>query len=313
MSQIVKVKNLVKRYGDVTAVKDISFTVDKGTLFAFLGTNGAGKSTTINILTTLLQKNSGEVEVLGHELGREDDAIRQGIGVVFQNSVLDELLTVKENLKMRGSLYNFSRGELAERIKDVSRVTECDDFLDRPYGKLSGGQRRRADIARSLLNRPQLLFLDEPTTGLDPRSRRAIWDAIKNMKETYGMTVFLTTHYMEEAADADKVVIIREGKIVADDTPTGLKEKHATDVVKIYGPTEALKNELTAEGLTLHRLPTGIAIEIDSAEQTLGILNKAHADRAMSSFEVIQGTLDDVFLNIMGKEEEAANGRINQS
>lgn len=301
MSQIIKVNHLVKRYGSITAVDDISFTVERGALFAFLGTNGAGKSTTINILTTLLKKDGGDVDVLGHELGKKDDAIREGIGVVFQNSVLDDLLTVGENLKMRGSLYDFSRAELAARIQDVSRVTECDGFLDRPYGKLSGGQRRRADIARALLNRPQLLFLDEPTTGLDPKSRRAIWDAIKKMKDSYGMTVFLTTHYMEEAADADQVVIIRAGHIVADDTPTGLKEKHATDVVKLYGATADLERDLAARGLTLHPLKDGIAIDIDSPEETLDILNQAYQKGGMSSFEVIHGTLDDVFLNIMGE------------
>ncbi|HHX37749.1 MAG TPA: ABC transporter ATP-binding protein [Clostridiaceae bacterium] len=303
MKHIVEVEGLVKKYGDLTAVKNISFSVEKGTLFAFLGTNGAGKSTTINILTTLLEKNSGDVAVLGHELGREDDAIRQGIGVVFQNSVLDDLLTVKENLAVRGALYNLSRSELEARIKDVSRHTECDSFIDRQYGKLSGGQKRRADIARAMLNRPQLLFLDEPTTGLDPKSRRAIWDAIKHMKENYGITVFLTTHYMEEAADADKVVILREGEIVADDTPTSLKEKHAMDVVKIYGASDQLLKWLEEEIIPYTIMPYHVQIEVNSPEQALNILNFTKAHGGMTSFEVIHGTLDDVFLNIMGQEE----------
>ena len=303
MKNIVEVSGLIKKYGDFTAVKNISFNVEPGTLFAFLGTNGAGKSTTINILTTLLAKNSGDVRVLNHELGREDDKIRQGIGVVFQNSVLDDLLTVKENLSMRGSLYNLGRSELEARIKDVSINTECDSYIDRPYGKLSGGQKRRADIARAMLNRPQLLFLDEPTTGLDPKSRRAIWNAIKNMKENYGMTVFLTTHYMEEAADADKVVILREGKIVADDTPTGLKEKHAMDLLKIYGASDELKNWLGDQTVPYEILPYHVQIEVTSPEQALDILNFTQSHGGMTSFEVIHGTLDDVFLNIMGREE----------
>ena len=225
MDTILEVSHLVKNYGSLQAVRDISFTVERGGLFAFLGTNGAGKSTTINILSTLMKPDGGSVLIDGCILGKEDAAIRAKIGVVFQNSVLDNLLTVKENLQVRGSFYHLSTDELEERILYAARITGCSDYLFQRYGMLSGGQKRRADIARALLQKPDLLFLDEPTTGLDPQSRQQIWKAIASMQKKEGLTVFLTTHYMEEAAGADDIVIIDKGRIAAQGTPDALRER----------------------------------------------------------------------------------------
>ncbi len=220
---IIKVENLFKSYDSVKAVNGISFTVREGSLFSFLGTNGAGKSTTINILTTLIQKTSGNVTVGGFDIEHNPEKIRGLIGVVFQDSVLDPLLTVRENLSVRGSLYGFNGAKLKNSVNTAAKITGVEEFISRPYGKLSGGQRRRADIARALIHLPKLLFLDEPTTGLDPKTRRDIWQLIRDLQRTNGMTVFLTTHYMEEAADSEEIVIIHKGVIKAKGTPLELK------------------------------------------------------------------------------------------
>ena len=212
---IIKVENLSKSYGNIQAVKDISFTVSEGGLFSFLGTNGAGKSTTINILTTLISKTSGVAEVGGFDVEREADKVRRLNGVVFQDSVLDAMLTVRENLTTRGSLYGLHGNELKSAVDNAEKITDVKDIASRPYGKLSGGQRRRVDIARALVHMPKILFLDEPTTGLDPKTRRDIWLMIRDLQKASGMTVFLTTHYMEEAAESDDIVIIERGKIKA--------------------------------------------------------------------------------------------------
>lgn len=224
MSNIIEVKNLVKNYKDVHAVNDISFTVEEGSFFAFLGINGAGKSTTINILCTVLEKTSGNVKIGGYDLDKEKNKIKELIGIVFQGSVLDKQLTVKENLESRASYYGLNKKEIAKRIESLTQTFDLSEILKRKYGTLSGGQRRRVDIARALINRPKLLFLDEPTTGLDPKTRLQVWEIIHNLRKETGLTVFLTTHYMEETVDCDNVVIIDSGKIVADDSPHNLKK-----------------------------------------------------------------------------------------
>lgn len=224
MSNIIEVKNLVKNYKDVHAVNDISFTVEEGSFFAFLGINGAGKSTTINILCTVLEKTSGNVKIGGYDLDKEKNKIKELIGIVFQGSVLDKQLTVKENLESRASYYGLNKKEIAKRIESLTQTFDLSEILKRKYGTLSGGQRRRVDIARALINRPKLLFLDEPTTGLDPKTRLQVWEIIYNLRKETGLTVFLTTHYMEETVDCDNVVIIDSGKIVANDSPHNLKK-----------------------------------------------------------------------------------------
>ena len=276
---MVKVKNLSKNYGNVKAVRGISFDVREGDLFSFLGTNGAGKSTTINILTTLLDKTSGEATVGGFDIDREADKVRELIGIVFQDSVLDDLLTVRENLTFRGSLYGMSGTKLRKAVDSAIEITDVSEFADRPYGKLSGGQRRRSDIARALVHMPKLLFLDEPTTGLDPKTRRDIWQMIRDLQKTSGMTVFLTTHYMEEASESDDIVVINKGEIKAHGTPLELKMQYCSDLLKItLTDGEYIEHKLTA---TVDALPI--------IEQYKG---------KIANVEIINGTLDDVFLNL---------------
>ena len=276
---MIKVENLVKTYGNIEAVKNISFEVSEGNLFSFLGTNGAGKSTTINILTTLLAKTSGTASVGGYDIDRDADKVRSLIGIVFQDSVLDPLLTVRENLAIRGSLYGLKGSKLKAAVENAEKITDVKEFAARPYGKLSGGQRRRTDVARALINTPKLLFLDEPTTGLDPKTRRDIWLMIRNLQKTNGMTVFLTTHYMEEAAESDDIVVIHKGNIKAHGTPTDLKVQYCTDILKITlenGEYKEYKLEKTVDALPI----------IEQYKGNIG------------NVEIINGTLDDVFLNL---------------
>ncbi len=241
---------LSKSFGKVKAVNDISFYVEEGSLFSFLGTNGAGKSTTISILLTLLQQDQGVVFVNGYTVGKHDQAIRQEIGVVFQESLLDPLLTVKENLAIRGSFYGMTRQERNVAITRVMDVVDIQSISNRPYGKLSGGQKRRVDIARALIHKPNILILDEPTTGLDPESRKNIWATILQLQKETGMTVFLTTHYIEEAANSDYVVVMKEGSIVAKGTPEQLKNDYSTDLLTISTErADELRSLLMLDGL----------------------------------------------------------------
>ena len=299
MKKIIKVNNLVKNYGNFEAVKKISFDVIEGSLFAFLGPNGAGKSTTIDVLATLITKNDGDVTINDWKLGKDDSEIRNNIGVVFQNSVLDDLLTVKENLQVRGSFYGLKGKVLEERIKEASLITQCDEFLNRYYGKLSGGQKRRADIARALINQPKILFLDEPTTGLDPKTRISVWKTIKEMQEKFKMTVFLTTHYMEEAANADKITIINKGEIIDEGSPYELKQKYTKDILKLHQPVKEVDKYLSENSIDYLLDKNTIIVEMESANATIKIL--ADLKKYISSFEVIHGNMDDVFLNIIGK------------
>ena len=303
MGSIIQVNNLSKKYGSFEAVKNISFEVESNSLYAFLGPNGAGKSTTINILSTLITQNSGHVFINGWQLGKDDQKIREHIGVVFQASVLDDLLTVRENLTVRGSFYSLDGKVLFERIKEAARITECEEFLDRRYGKLSGGQRRRADIARALINQPKLLFLDEPTTGLDPKTRISVWQTIKDMQEKFGMTVFLTTHYMEEAANADQITIINQGEIIAKGSPHDLKEQYTKELLKIYHPTSKVINYLKRNQINYYLEKDLVVIEITHVNQAIEILADLKAE--ITSFEMLQGNMDDVFLNIIKENQEA--------
>jgi multidrug/hemolysin transport system ATP-binding protein len=276
---IIEVADLVKNYGNVKAVNGINFGVKKGELFSFLGTNGAGKSTTIGVLTTLLAKTSGRVVVGGFDMDKDEKRIRNLIGVVFQDSILDKDLTVFENLCVRASLYPDVKNT-AEAAKRAIKLTGI-DFSNRRYKALSGGQRRRADIARALVHTPEILFLDEPTTGLDPKTRRDIWELIRNLQKEHGTTVFLTTHYMEEAAESDNIVVIEKGEIRAEGTPVSLKEKYCTDRLKVQ-----MKN---GEKLTRELARTIDAIPFIIEHQN-----------AIENIEIISGTLDDVFLNLTG-------------
>lgn len=284
MSHIIEIKQLEKSYGSVKAVKEISFYVEEGGLFAFLGPNGAGKSTTINMICTFLKPDSGSVQVDGFILGKDDASIRKRIGVVFQSGVLDDLLTVEENLLIRGSFYNLKGKALKEAVKRAAKATDLMGFLKRPYGKLSGGQRRRADIARALIHTPRILFLDEPTTGLDPQSRRSIWDTIKKLQAEQNMTVFLTTHYMEEAEDADYCIIVDDGKIAAKGTPLDLKSRYAKDKMSIL----------------LKESSETVDLKLESTMEALDFLKKYEGK--IREFTVEKGSMDDVFIGVTGKE-----------
>lgn len=296
----IEVNGLIKRYGAVTAVNDISFSVEEGMFFAFLGPNGAGKSTTIDVLCTLITSDGGEVFINGERLGKNDKEIRQSIGVVYQNGVLDPFLTVRENLMFRGKMYGYNKRRLNERIEFVSEIADISGFENRRYGKLSGGQKRRADIARALLNEPKILFLDEPTTGLDPKTRQSIWECVMEMREKLGTTIFLTTHYMEEALHCNKIVIINEGKIIENGTPVYLKEKYTKDKVVLYTKSEAVFNYLENKKILFSRDAESITVQMSDKSEILAMLNDIASET--TSFEVIKGNMDDVFLNILKEE-----------
>ena len=321
--EVIKVEHLVKKYKEHLAVKDISFSVEEGELFAFLGENGAGKSTTINMLCTILEKTAGDVTVCNYELGKEDDEIRKLIGIVFQNSVLDNKLTVKENLYTRGSYYGLSKPEIAERLTHFAESFEMNEIWNRNYEKLSGGQRRRVDIIRALIHNPKILFLDEPTTGLDPKSRKLVWDYINFLRREKGMTIFLTTHYMEEVRDADHVVVLDQGRIICKGTPAELKTKYTSSRLVWYveksGEAEQLIQELLkrineesertnpgeswAEDTKGRQWEYGYDADHYNINFTGSITELLYEYRdRITDYEVIKGSMDDVFLNLTGKE-----------
>ena len=301
MDKIIEVKNLRKSYGSLQAVKGISFYVERGKLFSFLGPNGAGKSTTIDTLCTLLSFESGEITIDGLDMRRDRQAIKNAIGVVFQDSVLDPLLTVRENLTVRAGFYMSDRADIKKAVYEAAQATELGEFIDRPYGKLSGGQRRRADIARALINTPKILFLDEPTTGLDPQTRKSIWSAITKLRDKTGMTIFLTTHYMEEAAESDYVIVLDHGEIAAKGTPAELKTRYANDSLRLFASDEnGLKQRLEAAGIDYTADFGEYIINLPDTMAALDILEKCKA--CISSFQVLQGTMDDAFIGITGKE-----------
>lgn len=301
MNKIIAVTNLKKNYGNFAAVKGIDFYVEQGKLFSFLGPNGAGKSTTIDILCTLLQPSGGNVTIGGLDLRHNSEAIRQMIGVVFQDSVLDGLLTVRENLTIRAGLYTSNKTKINNAVYEAAAVAELGEFIDQPYGKLSGGQHRRADIARALINTPKILFLDEPTTGLDPQTRKSIWNTIRQLQIKTGMTVFLTTHYMEEAAESDYVIVIDHGEIAAKGTPTELKNLYATDMLRLTVSDEiSLRQVMQELALDFTNLAGEFVIRLTDTMCAMPILERCKS--YISSFQVLQGTMDDAFIGITGKE-----------
>ncbi|HJG48431.1 MAG TPA: ATP-binding cassette domain-containing protein [Facklamia tabacinasalis] len=301
METILSVKNLKKSYKNIEAVKDVSLDVKRGQLFAFLGPNGAGKSTTIDMLCTLLKPDDGEIVIDGFKIGKDDSEIKKSIGVVFQDNLLDSTLTIQENLAIRGSLYGLKKKELQEMINNAVKATGIEDLLGRQYGKLSGGQRRRADIARGLLHRPKILFLDEPTTGLDPQTRRNVWETLSTIQSETDMTIFLTTHYMEEAAEADYIAIIDHGLIVAEGTPAQLKHHHTSDTIHM----DAKNLKQVEEILNQFNYPYSIeknivTVSVSTTIEAVPVLEVCKD--SINSFEVRTGTLDDAFIAITGKE-----------
>lgn len=305
MEPVIRVEGLKKYFGDVKAVNGIDFTVEKGELFGFLGVNGAGKSTTINMLCTVLKPTGGDAYICGYKVGLEDEEIRKKIGVVYQNNCLDERLSVKENLFIRGALYESNRKKLKENVKRVCEVLELKEVFDRRFGKLSGGWKRRCEIARALLHAPEILFLDEPTTGLDPSTRKIVWESIEKLREEEEMTIFLTTHYMEEAARASHIAIIDGGELKEYGTPFSLKEAYAKDKLRLISKQEAkdkLEMCLLQKNMTFRQKEECMEINVSDSLSALPLLNEIKP--MIEGFELVQGSMDDVFLNVTGKKAE---------
>lgn len=297
MNNIIEINNLSKSFGEVKAVQDLSFRVKEGELFAFLGVNGAGKSTTINIMCGQLAKDSGSVQISGTDLDTDANTVKCSLGVVFQSSVLDKELSVKDNLESRAALYGIRGKDFQNRLDELSKLLEFDDLLKRAVGKLSGGQRRRIDIARALVHNPKILILDEPTTGLDPQTRSLLWQVIDDLRKNHGMTVFLTTHYMEEAAESDYVVIIEQGKIAAEGTPLTLKNTYTGDFITIYGEEESHIKKL---GLPYHQIRDAYRISVPNTEEATKLVLRF--PELFRDYEITKGKMDDVFLNVTGKK-----------
>lgn len=291
----LQVHELRKDYRGFTAVHNLSFTVESGSLFAFLGANGAGKSTTIGCITTALTPTAGTIVVAGHDAATEAVQVRRSIGAVFQSSLLDPLLTIRENIESRARLYGLDRRTIKRRTKKLSSLVGLESILDRRYGPLSGGQKRRADIARALIHSPSVLFLDEPTAGLDPQSRQHIWNTIEELRRNQGMTVFLTTHYMEETERADRVCIIDRGRIVADGTPADLRAQHSSSVLTISSQDRVdLRAACAQRGLTFADRGDRIELFVQSSDHARELLGQLEPD----DFEFRHGTMDDVFLAV---------------
>ena len=296
MESIIKIEGLNKSYKDVKAVNDLSFEVRRGELFAFLGVNGAGKSTTISMICGQLKKDSGSITVCGEDVEKNFDAVSRRIGVVFQSSALDTQLSAYDNLRSRAALYGITGGEFEEKFYKLAEILDFSDFANRPLAKLSGGQKRRIDIARALLHEPEILILDEPTTGLDPQTRKLLWDVIEKLRKETKLTVFLTTHYMEEAADADYVVIIDSGRIAAQGSPVELKNKYVCDYITLYGCDQSQIEKL---GLPYEELTDAVRISVENTAAVTKLI-VSYPD-IFSDYEVAKGKMDDVFLAVTGK------------
>ena len=296
MSNIIQINNLNKSFESVNAVQNLSFRVKKGELFAFLGINGAGKSTTINIMCGQLSKDSGSVFIDEHDLDKDMDYIKRELGVVFQSSVLDSALSVYDNLESRAALYGITGMEFKKRLEELAKILDFENLLKRTVGKLSGGQRRRIDIARALFHKPKILILDEPTTGLDPQTRQLIWTVISGFRKAEDMTVFLTTHYMEEAAEADYVVIIDDGKISAEGTSLELKNIYTGDYITIYGVEE---KDIKALNIEYERIRNGYRLSVPNTKAATELIIRN--PQLFDDYEITKGKMDDVFLAVTGK------------
>lgn len=297
MANAIEIERLKKYYGEVKAVDDISFKVEEGEFFAFLGVNGAGKSTTISVICGKEKRDGGTVRIGGFSPEENPDEVHGRLGVVFQNSVLDAPLSVYDNLKYRASLYGICGAAFRSRLEELNGLFDLAPIMKRSVGKLSGGQRRRVDIARALVHEPDLLILDEPTTGLDPQTRKSVWATVNRLRDEKKMTVFLTTHYMEEAADADRVVIIDAGKILADATPLELKERYTNDYITLYHVRE---EDVAALGKSYRKIGESYRIEVEDTAAATALILKNPA--LFSDYEIAKGKMDDVFLAVTGKD-----------
>lgn len=294
---IIEIEHLTKSFGELKAVNDLTFRVKKGEFFSFLGVNGAGKSTTINIMSGTLNKDSGKVLIDGLDVDKDINKITQKIGVVFQFSHLDLVLNGYDNLRSRAALYNILGEDFKKRLEKLTELLDLKDILKRPLNKLSGGQRRRIDIARALIHNPEILILDEPTTGLDPQTRKMIWKVINHMRTEEGLTVFLTTHYMEEASESDYVVILNKGIVAAEGTPHDLKNKYSSDYISFYNT-----DEIVDFGYPVTKIPNGYKIKIPNTAIATELVLK-YPD-IFKDYEITKGKMDDVFLTVTGYELE---------
>ena len=306
MEEILKITNVSKSFGKIKAVNNISFKVKKGEMFAYLGVNGAGKSTTISMICGTLKNDNGNIIVCGEDINKNSKYIKNKIGVVFQNSVLDQTLSVYDNLKYRASLYDITGNEFKKRFEELSKMFELNEIKNQKVKTLSGGQRRRVDIARAIIHEPEFLILDEPTTGLDPNTRKKLWNIIRNLREKNGMTVFLTTHYMEEAVDADFIIIIEKGKIITEGTPLDLKNKYAKDIINIYHIEE---HDIMKLKLPYTKIRDGFKIEVENTSIATDLIIKNK--EIFKDYEIIKGKMDDVFLNATGNDLEVSNEKNN--
>ncbi len=302
MEPVIKVEGLKKSFGDVRAVDDISFEVERGELFGFLGINGAGKSTTINMLCTLYAATAGSVEICGYQVGKQDEEVRKRIGVVYQGNCLDDKLTVAENLFVRGVLYEKDHRKLRTDIRRICGILELEDVYHRRLAKLSGGQKRRCEIARALVNAPEIMFLDEPTTGLDPATRKKVWASLERLRREEKMTIFLTTHYMEEAARASHIAIMDAGHLKEYGTPFSLKEKYAKDQLRLYSRSPGLEERLAALQAAYRKKEDYFVVAVPESMAALAVLDSVR--ELIDGFEMVQGSMDDVFLNVTGKKLE---------
>ena len=297
LKNMIEISHLSRSFGRVKAVNDLSFRVKRGELFAFLGVNGAGKSTTISMICGQLSADSGDIRVNGWNVNTSGHKIKEMTGVVFQDSVLDKPLTARENLKSRAALYGITGKRFEDRLQELNTIFDLQEFIDRPVGKLSGGQRRRVDIARALIHRPQLLILDEPTTGLDTKKKKMIWSIIETLREKEGLTVLLTTHYMEEAASASYIVIIDHGCIAAEVTPYELKSEYVKDYLSIYGVT---KEEVESLGMAYEEIRDGYRIVIETPLAATDLI--VNHTSVFRDYEIVKGGMDDVFITVTGKK-----------
>jgi len=297
----IEVTDLVKTYGDVEAVRGVSFSVPRGEVFGFLGPNGAGKSTTINMLCTLARPTSGSARVGGFDVVTQRDDVRRHIGLVFQDPTLDGHLTAEQNLRIHAELYGIDRAVIGERMRQMLEMVELWDRRDRPVMTFSGGMRRRLEIARGLLHSPRVLFLDEPTIGLDPQTRASIWSYIRALQETEGTTIFMTTHYMDEAELCDRIAIMARGEIVVLDTPEALKAGVGSDRVVLGTADDAAALAALRDrfGIEAAMAEGAVTFHVEAGEAFIPRLF-AELDVAITSVAVSRPTLDDVFLRHTG-------------
>lgn len=299
MKNIIEINNLCKTFGELKAVQDLTLSVREGELFAFLGINGAGKSTTINIMCGQHSKDSGEIIIDGYNLDESLDLVKNEIGIEFQSSVLDASLSVYDNLESRAALYGITGTDYNKRLDELADILEFKDILNKTVRNLSGGQRRRIDIARALIHKPKILILDEPTTGLDPKTRKLLWNVISNFRKNENMTIFLTTHYMEEAVESDYIVIIDNGRIISEGTPHDLKNTYTQDYITIYGVNE---DEIRKLSPNYEVVKNGYRISISNTKEATDMITK-HPELFVD-YEITKGRMDDVFLAATGKNLE---------